>query len=47
MNYEVRLAPDAKADLRRIFEYIAYDLQSFQNAEGQLDRLEQGIKSLD
>ena len=47
MSYEVRLTPEAKADLRGIFEYIAYNLQSVQNAVGQLDRLEQGIKSLD
>lgn len=47
MRYEIRLTPDAKADLRSIFEYIAYELQSIQNAVGQLDRLEQGIKSLE
>ena len=47
MSYEVRLTPEAKADLHGIFEYIAYNLQSVQNAVGQLDRLEQGIKSLD
>lgn len=47
MSYEVRLTSEAKADLRGIFEYIAYNLQSVQNAVGQLDRLEQGIKSLD
>lgn len=47
MSYEVRLTPETKADLRSIFEYIAYNLQSVQNAVGQLDRLEQGINSLD
>lgn len=47
MRYETRLTPNAKADLHSIFEYIAYDLQSIQNAVGQLDRLEQGIKSLE
>lgn len=47
MSYEVILTPSAKADLCGIFEYIAYNLQSVQNAVGQLDRLEQGIKSLD
>lgn len=47
MSYEVRLTPEAKADLRGIFEYIEYELQSEQNAVGQLDRLERGIKSLD
>ncbi len=47
MRYEIRLTPNAKADLSSIFEYIAYDLQSIQNAVGQLDRLEQGIESLE
>lgn len=46
MNYEIRLTPDAKNDLCGIFEYIAYVLQSVQNAAGQLDRLEQEIASL-
>ena len=46
MNYEVRLTTQAENDLRGIFEYIAFDLQSVQNAAGQLDRLEQGIASL-
>lgn len=46
MNYEVRLTTEAENDLRGIFEYIALDLQSVQNAVGQLDRLEQGIASL-
>ena len=47
MNYEVRLTTEAENDLRGIFEYIAFDLQSPQNAAGQLDRLEQSIMSLD
>lgn len=47
MNYEVRLTAEAENDLRGIFEYIAFDLQSVQNAAGQFDRLEQGIASLD
>lgn len=46
MSYEVRLTPETKADLRSIFEYIEYNLQSVQNAVGQLDRLEQGISQL-
>lgn len=46
MNYEIQLTPEAQNDLRSIFEYIAYDLQSVQNAVGQLDRLEKGIASL-
>lgn len=46
MIYEVRLTQEASDDLRGIFEYIAYDLQSIQNAVGQLERLERGIVSL-
>ncbi len=47
MNYEVRLTTEAENDLRGIFEYIAFELQSPQNAAGQLDRLEQSIMALD
>ena len=35
------------ADLRGIFEYIAFELQSVQNASGQLDRLEESILALE
>ena len=47
MTYQVMLTPQAQADLREIFKYIAVDLQSVQNATGQLDRLEKAIASLD
>ncbi len=47
MSYEIRLAPQAQNDLRGIFEYIAFTLQSPQNAAGQLDRLEGSIDSLE
>ena len=40
MSYEVTLTPEAKHDLREIYRYIAVELQSEQNANGQLDRLE-------
>ena len=40
-------AKKAFADLREIFEYIAFELQSPENAIGQLDRLEEQILSLD
>ena len=33
MNYEVRLTTEAENDLRGIFEYIAFELQSPQNAQ--------------
>lgn len=47
MTYEVVTTDQADADLRGIFEYIAFDLQSPENASGQLDRLEDGIISLE
>lgn len=47
MTYQVTLTPQAQTDLREIFKYIAVDLQSVQNASGQLDRLEKAIASLD
>lgn len=47
MTYQVTLTPQAQTDLREIFKYIVVDLQSVQNATGQLDRLEKAIASLD
>lgn len=47
MNYKINLTPKAQSDLREIFRYIAVDLQSIQNATGQLDRLEKAISSLE
>ena len=47
MNYEVELSEQADSDLRGIFEYIAFELQSPENASGQPDRLEEQILSLD
>lgn len=47
MSCDIKLTRDAEKDLCDIFEYIAFLLQSPQNAAGQLDRLEQGIASLD
>ena len=46
MSFTVRLTRDAEKDLDGIFEYIAFSLQSPENAAGQLDRLEEGILSL-
>ena len=46
MIYEVRMTPETKNDLRGIFENIAFDLQSVQNAAGQIERLEKGISEL-
>ena len=47
MIYEVEVSQQADSDLRGIFEYIAFELQSPKNASGQLDRLEKQILSLD
>jgi len=47
MNYEVELSIQADADLRGIYEYIAFTLLAPENASSQLDRLESGILSLE
>ena len=47
MIFEIEISEQADSDLRVIFEYIAFELQSPENASGQLDRLEESIMSLD
>ena len=47
MNYSIVLTETAQADLSAIFRYIAVDLQSVQNANSQLSRIEKAITSLD
>ena len=47
MIYEVEVSQQADSDLREIFEYIALELQSPENASRQLDHLEEQILSLD
>ena len=47
MIFEVEISDQAEADLRGIFEYIAFTLLAPENATGQLDRLENGILSLE
>ncbi|MDD3279088.1 MAG: type II toxin-antitoxin system RelE/ParE family toxin [Lachnospiraceae bacterium] len=47
MIFEIEISVQADSDLRNIYEYIAYELQSPENAIGQLDRLEDSILSLD
>jgi plasmid stabilization system protein ParE len=47
MKYEVVLSKRSFADLSEIFDYIAYNLQSKENAAAQLSRLEDEIASLD
>ena len=46
MKYDVPFTEQAENDLRGIFEYIAFDLLSPENAAGQLDRIEEKILSL-
>lgn len=46
MIYEVIISKQADYDLRGIYEHIAYELQSPQNASGQLERLEGQINAL-
>jgi len=47
MSYKIILSNQADEDIRAIYEYIAFDLQSQQNAAGQINRLEKEILSLD
>jgi len=47
MIYEVEISNQADVDLRGIYEYIAYELLSPDNAVGQLDRLEKNIIALE
>lgn len=46
MSYSINITSTAKDDLRKIYEYIAFDLQSPQAAENLLDRLESRIEAL-
>lgn len=47
MIYEVITTDQAAADLRGIYEYIAFELLSSDNAAGQLGRLEEHIVGLE
>ena len=44
MKYEVMITSQAVADLRTVFDYIAYELLAGQTALNQLDRLEKAIE---
>lgn len=46
MIYSVEISNQADMDLREIYEYIAYELLSPDNASGQLGRLEKCILGL-
>ena len=47
MIYEVITTDQTDADLRGIYEYIAFELLSPDNAAGQLERLEEHITGLE
>ena len=47
MIFNVVISIQAEKDLRGIFEYIAFELLSLENAKKQLKRLERQILSLD
>lgn len=47
MSCEITITNQADADLRGIYEYIAFELLSPDNAAGQLQRLEEHIIGLE
>ena len=47
MIYQVSTTEQAGADLRGVYEHIAFELLSPDNAAGQLDRLEEHIIGLE
>ena len=47
MMFDVQISDQADADLRGIYEYIAFELLSPDNAAGQLERLEEHIIGLE
>lgn len=47
MKYTVRITVDALADMEQIFQYIAYELQSIENAKKQYTRISNAILSLE
>jgi plasmid stabilization system protein ParE len=47
MIYQVSITEQAEADLRGIYEYIAFEKLSPENAAGQIDRLEKHIMELE
>ncbi|MCU6747560.1 MULTISPECIES: type II toxin-antitoxin system RelE/ParE family toxin [Lachnospiraceae] len=47
MIFDVKLSKQADSDLRNIYEYIAFELQAPENADGQLNQLEKMILSLE
>ena len=46
-NYEVRITNEALSDMQKIYEYIAGELLSPENAMGQYNRIAEAILTLD
>ncbi|MDD8049143.1 MAG: type II toxin-antitoxin system RelE/ParE family toxin [Thomasclavelia sp.] len=46
MIFEIEVSAQADNDLRNIYEYIAFELHSPENARKQIDRLEKNIIGL-
>ena len=47
MKYTVRLYENAENDLKRIYEYIAFELCAMNAAKKQYDRVRKAIESLE
>ena len=47
MTYQIIYSPESLDDLRAIYSYIAFDKLAPQNAESQVNRIRQSIRSLD
>lgn len=45
-SYVLQYSPAARDDLRKIYMYIAFDLMASENAEGQVKRIRNEIRSL-
>lgn len=47
MSYKIVISEQAEADLKSIYEYIAFELSAPVNAGNQLSRIEKRIEDLD
>ena len=47
MTYQIIYSPESLDDLRAIYSYIAFEKLAPQNAEGQVNRIRESIRSLD
>ena len=46
MTYKIIYSPESLNDLRAIYSYIAFEKLAPQNAEGQVNRIRESIRSL-